>query len=352
MSYTAKFSDRISGTVSGSVSYPASQNGGSTSVTLNWSEPVQIVVNVEDDPFQSSVHSCRTQVDMMTASVVATEAAQIASKAQSSKKVGAAIVDGFNGLIQSEISQQMTELEALMPPKLQELKALVDRCLMLRQQMARDFARIGDRYHRLFSDLDTELERRVRNLDQATFMLRDYAATDMAVGAGSSSITRTALSSGEQNGAISSIQSHRIRQRAFGMVESARKHLAASHFLLKGLRQIQCDELVQNVVPVFVPISVIEFDDEVGQRKMNIVAASGVSKIIDARGVQIAKMLSEKVQWVPLDEISRKRLDERLNTRIIAGATSATDAVASREMEMKQTLWGRMCPNTPKGGTR
>ena len=92
MAYRIRDHQTISGTVSGSFRYPASENGGTQSVSMQWSEGVEILVTVDDDPFQQSVAVCKNDVDLMTASVVATEAAQIASKAEAAKKISGEVV--------------------------------------------------------------------------------------------------------------------------------------------------------------------------------------------------------------------------------------------------------------------
>lgn len=354
MSYTTKFTETISGSVSGSFSYPASQNGGSHSVTLHWSEPVNVVVRVEDDPFKSSVNSCRSQVDLMTASVAATEAAQIASKMESSRQVGVAITDGFNGLIQSEISQQMIEIEAMMPPKMQELRALSDRCVGLRQQMERDFARIGERYGRLFSDLDSELKRRILALDQKTFTLCQEVGIGSSNEALAAPVVGTVLSAGEQSGVANSLQSHRIRQRASGMVESARRHLVASRSLVRGMRRIQDNEPAEKPIPMLMPIAVIDAEVVSGKRQLEMMASpqSRLNEEIQKRCGDIAKILPQAGQWEPMDEMSRRRLNERLDAKIIALVNSQGGSVSLRKTEMMQKLWGHMRPNAPKGGTR
>lgn len=354
MSYTTRFNDTISGTVSGSVSYPASEHGGSTSVTLHWQENVNIVVRVEDDPFQDSVSTCRRHVDLMTASVAATEAAQIASKLESSKQIGEAISDGFDGLIQSEISQQMTEIEALMPPRLQELRALSDRCVGLRRQMERDFARIADRYGRLFSDLDSELKRRILTLDQKAFNL----CQEVGMGASNDTIkvpvVSAVLSAAEQTGVSNRLQSHRIRQRALGMVESARRHLAASQTLVSGMKGIKADESVDAPRPVMMPVAVIDADGASSGRQIVMLAPprSRLNDEIQRRQEQMLAFLSRDGIWATMDEVTRKRLGERLNTRIAALANSQGGAATKRKTEMMQRLWEQMRPKAPNGGTR
>lgn len=95
MSYRRSYRERISVHYSGSVSYPASQNGGSVSYSGTEYEDVAVNIEVDTSPFDSSVAGCNTSVNLLTGAVVATEAAQIAAVDQNAKKVGSTIVEGF-----------------------------------------------------------------------------------------------------------------------------------------------------------------------------------------------------------------------------------------------------------------
>ena len=223
MSYTVRDYQTISGRVSGSYSYPASESGGSDTITLDGDEGVDIVVTVQDDPFQSSVQNCKNNIDIMTASVIATETAQLASKAEAAKKISAGIVQGFFGLINSEINQQMTELSVSLGPKLQEIKNITMRCLALQQQMQNDFHRIRDRYVRLFGDLDRELKIRIQNLDQAAFLLQKIGSDSNEDNTKSRQVTTPLVSWKETQIAQSQMLTYSIRQSAMAIIRSANK---------------------------------------------------------------------------------------------------------------------------------
>ena len=111
MSYSRSFSKTIAIHYSGSVSYPASQSGGSVSYSGTAYEDVVVNINVDTDAFDSSVRHCNNSVGALTGAVVATEGAQVASIRQNAIKIGQTIVDGFFSTVRSEISQQITELK-------------------------------------------------------------------------------------------------------------------------------------------------------------------------------------------------------------------------------------------------
>lgn len=97
MSYSKKYHERIPVRYSGSktVSYPASQNGGSHTVYFDGItyEDINTYIDVDTQAFDRSVANCNVSVNTLTGAVVATEAAQIASIDANAKKVGGTIIE-------------------------------------------------------------------------------------------------------------------------------------------------------------------------------------------------------------------------------------------------------------------
>ena len=88
MSYTRQVRKTIAVHYSGTVSYGPSQNGGTASYSGTAYEDVVVNVEVDTTPFDASTHRCGGQVDLLTGSVAATEAAQVASIKENSRKAG------------------------------------------------------------------------------------------------------------------------------------------------------------------------------------------------------------------------------------------------------------------------
>jgi hypothetical protein len=169
MSYTRRYHEVVSKSETVSVSYPASQSGGTISRTVTVSIPVDVNIHVDTVPFDNSVNRCNGNVNLLTGAVVATEAAQISSIDRNSKKVAGTIVDGFFGYIRSEISQQIMELSQKVDSHLLHLRELAKSCVAKQKQMEVDYHRISDRYLKVFDDLNRELENRVHALNQPAF---------------------------------------------------------------------------------------------------------------------------------------------------------------------------------------
>ena len=175
MSYSKQVRKTIHIHYSGSVSYPASEHGGSVSYSGTASEEVIVNVDVDTDPFDASAAQCRSTVDGLTASVTATELAQVASIKDSSRRIGKTLVNGFFKTVRSEISQQINELKNLVEATLLKLKSDAVRCSEMQRQMEVDYNRKCGQYLSIFSQLDGELENRIRSLDQPVFLFRTDA---------------------------------------------------------------------------------------------------------------------------------------------------------------------------------
>ena len=179
MGYTKTFSKRIAVDYSGSVSYPASQSGGSVHYSGTTYETVEVSVYVDTDPVDKSVAHCNHTVDALTGSVAATETAEIISIREKAKQIGSTIISGFFRTIRSDISQQINELSNVIESQVLHLQQLAKRCLEKQVQMKNDYDRLSNRYGKIFTELNKELENRIYELDKPTFdFKRNYDAHD------------------------------------------------------------------------------------------------------------------------------------------------------------------------------
>ena len=171
MSYTRKYKEVIvvEGTASDTVAYPASSSGGTKRVHIKYIQriPVEIHIHVDTEPFDKSVVATNKEVIELTQSIVATEAAQVASKIDSAESISTTIVDGFYGLIRSEIRQQIMEIKPRVEALLMEMIQHQEAVLAKKQQFQGDFLRIAERYTKIFNELDKELRNRVMRLNES-----------------------------------------------------------------------------------------------------------------------------------------------------------------------------------------
>lgn len=223
--------DRIPVTInySGSVSYPASEHGGSIPYSGSKTEYAHVIINTRLDnrPVVRSVNSCENHVDGLTASVVATEAAEIKAKRESSKKVAGSIIRGFFGLIRSEISQQMAELKIKTESQLLHLQETAKNCLAKKQQMEKDFYRIAERYGKIFSDLNSELDNRIHELDRPVFVASNSLSSQISKLTDDGASSVYTVFGADQSELQSNLLTSNARKKTFEIINQIKQNLVA-----------------------------------------------------------------------------------------------------------------------------
>lgn len=246
---------------SGSVSYPASENGGSTSYNGTKTAYIDVEINtyLDNRPVVRSVNSCENHVDGLTASVVATEAAEIKAKRDSSKKVAGSIIRGFFGLIKSEISQQMAELKIKTESELLHLQETAKNCLAKKKQMEKDFHRIAERYGKIFSELNSELDNRIHELDKPVFIAGNnlFSQISKLTDDGGSSVYT--VFGADQSELQSNLLVSNVKKKTFEIINQIKQNLKV---------QRKVDSIIEentysssNEKQFFMPVCYVEYND-------------------------------------------------------------------------------------------
>ncbi len=226
MGYHQRFSRTIYIHYSGSISYPASEHGGTKSYSGTASENVDVDIYVDTDPFDRSVNNCNNAVSGLNASVVTMSAAQVAAIDANAKKVGATIVNGFYTTVKSEISQQITELRSNVDATLLRLNELSKQCADKQRQMQSDYARITSRYMKIFAELDNECKNRIFELDRPTFLFK-RTTDQISERATCNDLVTTAAVSGSENSAVGArIEASYTKRRALETLGRANAFLS------------------------------------------------------------------------------------------------------------------------------
>ena len=173
MSYNRRFSRTIAVHYSGSetFSYPASQSGGTKTVHYSGTayEDVEVDIHVDTTPFDASVSDCNNDVNGLTASVGAMNAAQCMAIEKNTDKISKTIIDGFFHTVKTDLSTQKLELEQTIEARLILLRQQAAFLREKQQTMSEDYARTTARYQKIFSDLNNELSVRIREIDKPVF---------------------------------------------------------------------------------------------------------------------------------------------------------------------------------------
>ncbi|MCL2284277.1 MAG: hypothetical protein FWC26_13255 [Fibromonadales bacterium] len=319
MSYTRTYSGSVY--CSGTERYPASQHGG----TVSWShnEPVHITIYVDTDAFDSSVSSCENSVDVLTTSVVATKAAQIAEIKSSADKVSSSIIKGFFSTVSSEISQQIAALENEKNSTLLHLTQIAKKVIALKTQMEGDYHRITERYVKVFEDLNNELENRILHLDSKIFEFEKIAAENINRIFGSD-LSTTVSVFGKENASLSArISSGSAKEKALIAINKAKEFLFVRNKMNQTIKDATISEAKEKVF--YVPSCFMETHDKNTSVNDNL-----KENVAD-------KFKSDNLNWEQISETERKYISIQLNG-YINEAYNSTEPKVKRVRDTLQKL--------------
>lgn len=328
MSYTRHFSKSITVHYSGSVSYPASKSGGTRSYSGSVTETVHFNVTVDTNPFDRSVDSLSHGVDVLTGSVVATEAAQVKSIADNSRKVGQTIISGFFKTVRSDISQQIAELSTRIEALVLQLKSFADRCHSKQQQMHEDYNRLSSRYVKIFDELNRELENRIFAIDEPVF--RFQRALDAIGSSPEHLIGATTVTAVEQATAHSTIATSLLKHQAAKTIGIAGRFLRMQYDTdnLLGL----CLRRGGEQLSIATPYCVVESVSAPNCSDTEVYASPMLAHI-DPRA------LVEKFESTGLRLPRDKRITEYFNDKIAQSLNDSADKHNRRVIEMTNRLF-------------
>jgi hypothetical protein len=308
------------------VPYPASQSGGSVPYSGTAHEDVTVNIDVDTNPFDKSIDGCNNTINLLTGTVVATEAAQIASIDKNAKKVANTIVDGFFKTIRSDISQQIMELSSKVEATLVHLYSMAKRCVEKQRQMETDYNRITSRYLKIFTDLNNELENRIFELDKPAFVFKK-GSDNQSIRASGNDLVATVAVFGSEGGELQAkISASIAKKRALDTINKA------NIFLLKQKRlntTITRSMLNENIAAtLYSPVCFIETNNDEGQTGKAIYKQEFLPQTNQ-------QAIIEEFQNQPWSEILKERKDKiqrYFNAEVSHHFTSA-DPYANRVKE-------------------
>ena len=290
MSYRQSFNKTITIHYSGSVSYPASEHGGTVHYSGTAYEDVVVNVNVNTNPFERSIDNCNGHIGGLTNSVIITEAAQTAAINKNASKVGNTIINGFFKTVRSEISQQISEISNKIDATLIHLNELSKRCIGKQKQMETDYHRIASRYLKIFDELNSELKNRIYQLDKPTFEIKKIG-DDNAARVLSTDMVGTVAIAGAENAALEArIAASVTKKKALEAMTKMRNYIAKQNETKEILRHSIFNKNYSGTH--YSPVCFIETTD--GKVSKEQVYANAELQSIDT--LQIANAIKKR-QW-------------------------------------------------------
>lgn len=206
--------------------YTIGSHGSGTSDSFDADQIIDFTIYVDTDEFDYNTARCRDSVDTLTGSVVATEAAEVATIDECSRKVGATIVKGFFSQVNSEITSKVMEYTHIVEARLAHLAQQAAELKKKQEQMTTDYRRTSARYIKIFDDLNQELENRIKNVDMPIYKFFDKVKAESDRMLDGDFVDVAAVSNSENSQLVNQIQNCIIKKHAKGFIDDAQRFLA------------------------------------------------------------------------------------------------------------------------------
>jgi len=315
MSYRRSYTGYVH--YSGTVSYPASQNGGS--VSYSGTEPVYITIDVDTNAFDASVDHCTDAVNALTGAVVATEAAQVESKRRASKQIAASIVKGFFEYVGADLSQKIKELASKCESLFFALMGHKENCLSKSKQMQDDYNRISKRYSKIFEDLDKETVSRIEVLDRPTFQFAETAQNLIDRNSNTELLGISTISANESIKLETVLSCSHVKQQASILLAKANNYLQGTYRLANSVRDMLDESQVEEeiMLPVMFVESVLNSDN----KETKII---GTDEEFTPSGESIdsqlrSRFMSKDVEWDDMKTEDFEKVISYLNADVQSG---------------------------------
>lgn len=312
MSYRRSYTGYVH--YSGTVSYPASQNGGS--VSYSGSEPVYITIDVDTNAFDASVGHCNNAVNALTGAVVATEAAQVESKRQASKQIASTIVKGFFDYVGADLSQKIKELSSKCESLFIALMGHKDNCLSKSKQMQDDYNRISKRYSKIFEDLDKETVSRIEVLDKPTFQFAESAQKLVDRNSNTELLGISTISANENIKLETVLSCSHVKQQASVLLDKVNCYLQGTYRLANSVRDMLDDSQAEN--DILLPVMFVESVKNIENKETRII---GTDDSFTPSGDAVdstlrSKFMSKDVEWGNMNSNDFDKVISYLNAEV------------------------------------
>lgn len=312
MSYRRSYTGYVH--YSGTVSYPASQNGGS--VSYSGSEPVYITIDVDTNAFDASVGHCNNAVNALTGAVVATEAAQVESKRQASKQIASTIVKGFFDYVGADLSQKIKELSSKCESLFIALMGHKDNCLSKSKQMQDDYNRISKRYSKIFEDLDKETVSRIEVLDKPTFQFAESAQNLVDRNSNTELLGISTISANENIKLETVLSCSHVKQQASVLLDKANCYLQGTYRLANSVRDMLDDSQAEN--DILLPVMFVESVKNIENKETRIIGTDDSfttsGDVVDS--TLRSKFMSKDVEWGNMNSNDFDKVISYLNAEV------------------------------------
>ena len=344
MSYSEHYSETISGTEYVEVYHPASETSSSSeTVSVHWSEDVNIVITVDTSSFDNSVSTIKHHIDGLAGAVIATEAGQIEEKARGANAIGQAVTDGFFRLIGSEITQQMAALKSRVDSLFLKLNDMRIACQRIQQNMQRDYHRITDRYSSIFEELDREMATRIASLDEAAYALNRQVSSEDRRGFDSTLSTVPTVFAAENSRAQTVLSAGTLRSRMNELLQCAMAYLASEKRTSNAMSTMLVTGGQDDSATSSLPVAYLASSDMPAEAIVLPPAPGPLTGDPDMNRRILAQFRERNLPWRPLADDNRAQI-ERFLFPLVDAIHTPSQGQDARVRQIVLRLWNAHTP--------
>ncbi len=343
MSYSEHYSETISGTEYVEVYHPASETSSSETVSVHWSEDVNIVITVDTSSFDNSVSTIKHHIDGLAGAVIATEAGQIEEKARGAQAISQAVTDGFFRLIGAEITQQMAALKSRVDSLFLKLNDMRIACQRIQQNMKRDYHRITDRYSSIFEELDREMATRIARLDEAAYALNRQVSSEDRRGFDSTLSTVPTVFAAENSRAQTVLSAGTLRSRMNELLQCAVAYLASEKRTSNAMSTMLVTGGQDNSATMSLPVAYLASSDMRAEAIVLPPAPGPLTDDPDMNRRILAQFRERNLSWRPLADDHRAQI-ERFLFPLVDAIHTPSQGQDARVRQIVLRLWNAHTP--------
>lgn len=338
MSYTRTFngSIEVSGTIA--VSYPASEHGGTVYESYSQTVPVVMNVYVDTSPFDSSIHGAKNRIDVLTGSIIAMEASQCETVKDNAMKISKSIIDGFYGMINSEISTQKAENNSIVQSKFALLMEYAKDVVDKHQRMEDDLGRLHSHYGAIFDGINEDLYKRIKSLDKQVFYLADEVRTKLINDSLKNQGAFGFFQIKEQTQSVGMITMARLTKKISEVLDTMSNTVQKTVSYKKSSSDMLWDDEIWENMEEYIPVVYCgaKATDDSGTKQMNIYSPNIKEKVRIEESVKINIMGNENDKWEHVSASDIRFIDQAFShmveTKSTIGDTDSKDIRIYREM--------------------
>ncbi len=344
MSYTRTYHNSVTFSGSKTVSYPASEHGGTMTVSYSGTVPVTTNIHVDTDPFDASIRGANTGIDLLTGSVVAMESAEVIAKKEASNKIADRLIGGFYSLISNDLTTQRSESITLVKAKFALLKEYSQGVADKKERMESDTARLKTYYGSVFENIDKDMITRIEALDRNVFKIKKGARDELIMIPGKSAVTSSYIQTKESGTVDGLVYAARLRSRISTVLSAVSDYVKKSSEYKKTVNNIMSSGESEQSQIEYVPV-ILHSSQDInaeynGKYKFFAPEFDTSDKMISKVNEYSFSVKENEWQNIPNDDLSK--IEREFNGYMEASSAASGDSSEHNQRVYKEVvrLWG------------